>query len=294
MSHGSIFAESLSRLRHDRAALAGLFLVGLLVFTGLAAPWLAPYNPYRTDLDHSLEPPSREHWLGTDEEGRDVLSRVIYGARISLKVGILASGLSLLIGAGLGLLAGFFGGWIDAVIMRFTDIVFAFPALLFMIGITAAVPHPNLNVAMLAIGIVSWPGMARIMRGQVLTVIEQEYVAAASALGFSNLRIMFRHVLPNSLAPVIVAFTMSIAGAVMAEASLSFIGLGAQPPEPSWGSMIAFGRTHLRGEWWISVFPGLAVALMVMGFNLFGEGLRDALDPLMKYATPKRSGAKMG
>jgi ABC-type dipeptide/oligopeptide/nickel transport system permease subunit len=166
--------------------------------------------------------------------------------------------------------------------MRFTDVMFGFPALLFMIGITAAVPRPSIEVAMLAIGLVSWPGMARIMRSQVLTIIEQEYVVAARSLGYSQWRIIMRHVLPNSLAPVIVAFTMSIAGAVMAEASLSFIGLGAQPPEPSWGSMIAFGRMHLRGEWWISVFPGLAVAVMVIGFNLFGEGLRDALDPTMR------------
>jgi ABC-type dipeptide/oligopeptide/nickel transport system permease subunit len=199
-----------------------------------------------------------------------------------LKVGIIASSISLLIGAILGLIAGFFRGWTETIIMRFTDVMFGFPALLFMIGITAAVPRPSIEVAMLAIGLVSWPGMARIMRSQVLTIVEQEYVTAARSLGYSQLRIIMRHVLPNSLAPVIVAFTMSIAGAVMAEASLSFIGLGAQPPEPSWGSMIAFGRMHLRGEWWISVFPGLAVAVMVIGFNLFGEGLRDALDPTMR------------
>lgn len=167
-------------------------------------------------------------------------------------------------------------------IMRFTDMMFGFPALLFMIGITAAVPQPDINVAMLAIALVSWPGMARIMRSQVIQVRDRDFVAAAEALGFGKVRVMLRHVLPNCLAPVIVAFTMSIGGAVLAEASLSFIGLGAQPPEPSWGSMISFGRTHLRGEWWISVFPGLAVAFMVMGFNLFGEGLRDAMDPILK------------
>ena len=210
------------------------------------------------------------------------MSRIIYGARISLKVGIIASTLSLLIGVVLGLLAGFFKGWVDSWIMRFTDMMFGFPALLFMIGITAAVPQPDINVAMVAIAVVSWPGMARIMRSQVIQIRDREYVAAAEALGYSKLRVMLRHVLPNCLAPVIVAFTMSIGGAVLAEASLSFIGLGAQPPEPSWGSMISFGRSHLRGEWWISVFPGLAVAFMVMGFNLFGEGLRDAMDPILK------------
>jgi len=282
MRRGSIWSETMRSLRRNPTALFGLVLVILLILVGVFAPRVAPYDPYHADLDISLQPPSTQHWLGTDEEGRDVLSRVIYGARISLKVGILASTISLLIGAVLGLLAGFFRGWVETLIMRFTDIMFGFPALLFMIGITAAVPRPSVEVAMVAIGLVSWPAMARIMRSQVLTVIEREYVSAAYSLGFSRLRVMLRHVLPNSLAPVIVAFTMSIAGAVMAEASLSFIGLGAQPPEPSWGSMISFGRQHLRGEWWISVFPGIAVALMVMGFNLFGEGLRDALDPTMR------------
>ena len=243
---GSITSETMKQIRKNKIALFGLFLVVLLVFVGVFAPWVAPYDPYDADLDISLHPPSYQHWLGTDEEGRDVLSRIIFGARISLKVGIIASSISLLIGAILGLIAGFFRGWTETIIMRFTDVMFGFPALLFMIGITAAVPRP---------------------------------------LGYSQIRIIMRHVLPNSLAPVIVAFTMSIAGAVMAEASLSFIGLGAQPPEPSWGSMIAFGRMHLRGEWWISVFPGLAVAVMVIGFNLFGEGLRDALDPTMRGKT---------
>ncbi len=279
---GSITQETLRQLRRNKTALFGLFLVIMLIFIGVFAPWVAPFDPYDVDLDISLQAPSSEHWLGTDEEGRDVLSRIIFGARISLKVGIIASSLSLMLGAFLGLMAGFFRGWVETIIMRFTDVMFGFPALLFMIGITAAVPRPSIEVAMLAIGLVSWPGMARIMRAQVLTVAEQDYVSAAYSLGYSKRRIILRHVLPNSLAPVIVAFTMSIAGAVMAEASLSFIGLGAQPPEPSWGSMIAFGRMHLRGEWWISVFPGLAVAIMVIGFNLFGEGLRDALDPTMR------------
>lgn len=282
MKTGGIFRETFRQIVKNKIAMFGLLLVLLLIVVGLFAEWIAPYDPYDVDLDISLRPPSAEHWLGTDEEGRDVLSRIIFGARISLKVGLIASSISLLIGGLLGLMAGFFRGWLESIIMRFTDVMFGFPALLFMIGITAAVPRPSIEVAMLAIGLVSWPGMARIMRSQVLTVVEQEYVAAARSLGYSKTRIILRHVLPNSLAPVIVAFTMSIAGAVMAEASLSFIGLGAQPPEPSWGSMIAFGRMHLRGEWWISVFPGLAVAVMVIGFNLFGEGLRDALDPTLR------------
>lgn len=282
MNRNSIFGETMRSLKRNKTAIFGLVLVIVLIFTGLFAPLIAPYDPYQADLDISLQPPSAQHWMGTDEEGRDVLSRIIFGARISLKVGIIASTLSLLIGVIFGLLAGFFKGWVDSVIMRFTDMMFGFPALLFMIGITAAVPQPDINVAMLAIALVSWPGMARIMRSQVIQVRDRDFVAAAEALGFGKVRVMLRHVLPNCLAPVIVAFTMSIGGAVLAEASLSFIGLGAQPPEPSWGSMISFGRTHLRGEWWISVFPGLAVAFMVMGFNLFGEGLRDAMDPILK------------
>lgn len=282
MSRNSIFSETMRSLRRNKTAIFGLILVFVLIFVGLFAPLIAPYDPYQADLDISLQPPSSQHWMGTDEEGRDVLSRIIFGARISLKVGIIASTLSLLIGVIFGLLAGFFKGWVDSVIMRFTDMMFGFPALLFMIGITAAVPQPDINVAMLAIALVSWPGMARIMRSQVIQVRDRDFVAAAEALGYGKVRVMLRHVLPNCLAPVIVAFTMSIGGAVLAEASLSFIGLGAQPPEPSWGSMISFGRTHLRGEWWISVFPGLAVAFMVMGFNLFGEGLRDAMDPILK------------
>jgi peptide/nickel transport system permease protein len=277
----TISAETIRKLSHNPMAIFGLFLVLLIITVGVFAPVFAPNNPYETNLDISLQAPSMSHWLGTDEEGRDVLSRIIYGARISLKVGFLASTISLMIGSLLGLIAGFLGGWLDKIIMRFTDVMFGFPALLFMIGITAAVPRPGIEITMIAIGLVSWPSMARIMRSQVLMIANREYVLAAQALGFSKARQMFRHVLPNSLAPVIVAFTMSIAGAVMAEASLSFIGLGAQPPEPSWGSMIAFGRAHLRGEWWISIFPGLAIALMVLGFNLFGEGLRDALDPTM-------------
>lgn len=281
-NRNSIFSETMRSLRRNNTAMIGLALIFVLVIVGVFAPLVAPSDPYQANLDISLQAPSHSHWMGTDEEGRDVLSRVIYGARISLKVGIIASTLSLLIGVILGLLAGFFKGWVDTLIMRFTDMMFGFPALLFMIGITAAVPQPDINVAMLAIALVSWPGMARIMRAQVIQIRDREYVAAAEALGYSRIRVMLRHVLPNCLAPVIVAFTMSIGGAVLAEASLSFIGLGAQPPEPSWGSMISFGRSHLRGEWWISVFPGLAVAFMVMGFNLFGEGLRDALDPILK------------
>jgi len=221
------------------------------------------------------------YWLGTDNFGRDVLSRLLYGARISLVVGFSASTLSLLVGVFLGAMAGFYGGWLETLIMRFTDIMFGFPTLLFLIAITAAF-EPNLTVVFFAIGFVSWPGMARLMRGQVVSVKNREYIQAARVLGFSKQRILWKHVVPNCLAPVIVTYTLGIAGAIMAEASLSFLGLGAQPPIPSWGAMINGGKDFLRVAPWISMMPGFAIAICVLGFNLLGEGLRDALDPTMK------------
>jgi len=218
------------------------------------------------------------YWLGTDQFGRDILSRILYGTRISLLVGFSASTLSLLVGLFLGAWAGFYGGWWETVIMRFTDIMFGFPTLLFLIGITAAF-EPSLTVVFFAIGFVSWPGMARLMRGQVVATKQKEFVQAAFALGFSKQRILWKHIVPNCLAPVIVTYTLGIAGAIMAEASLSFLGLGAQPPAPSWGAMINGGKDFLRLAPWISMTPGLAIAFTVLGFNLLGDGLRDALDP---------------
>jgi ABC-type dipeptide/oligopeptide/nickel transport system permease subunit len=275
-----MISEILNKLLKDPASVFGLIVVLILVFVGVFATILAPHDPYLVDLSIRLQSPSSIHLLGTDHYGRDILSRLIYGARISLEVGIIASLISLTIGVFLGILAGYYGGITDNIIMRITDIMFGFPALLFLIAITAAF-QPSLQTTFLAIGFVTWPSMARIMRGQVLTVKSNDYVTASRSLGSRDWTIIVRHVLPNCLAPVIVAFSMGIAGAIMAEASLSFIGLGAQPPEPSWGSMIYFGKDYLRTAPWLTLYPGIAIALAVLGFNLLGEGLRDALDPKM-------------
>lgn len=283
-SSGGLWAETWSRLKRDRAAMFGLVIIGILIFVGVFAPLLAPDDPFRVELKERLLSPSLGHLLGTDHFGRDILSRILYGARISLEVGIIASTISLLLGMLFGTIAGYYGGWIDNLIMRFTDIMFGFPALLFLIGIMAAF-EPNLTTVFFAIGFVSWPRMARIMRGQVLSVKENDYVLANVALGQHDTPLIIRHIIPNCLAPVIVAFTMGIASAIMAEASLSFLGLGAQPPTPSWGSMINFGKDHLRSAPWLTLFPGIAIGLTVLGFNLFGDGLRDALDPTMEVPT---------
>jgi ABC-type dipeptide/oligopeptide/nickel transport system permease subunit len=241
------------------------------------APWLAPGDPFRGDLAASLQPPSHTFLLGSDAQGRDVLSRVLYGARLSLTVGLISQSIALALGLTLGLIAGFYGRWVDSVIMRVADVTLAFPSLLLLIAIAAAV-KPSLPIVFVVIGIVGWAGMARLVRGQVLLARGLEYVQAARALGASDARIIGRHLLPNVVAPVIVAATLGIGGAIMAEAALSFIGLGAQPPTPSWGAMVAEGRDLLRVAPWVSIAPGVAIGLAVLGLNLLGDGLRDALD----------------
>ena len=279
-STGIVF-QIWKRLKQDRAAMFGMAVVVVLIFIGGFARIIAPSDPFAINLASRLQPPGVGHLFGTDHFGRDILSRMLYGAQISLQVGIIASSISLFFGVILGTLAGYYGGWIDSLIMRLTDIMFGFPALLFLIGIMAAF-EPNLTTVFFAIGFVSWPKMARIMRGQVLSVKDSEYVLANHALGQSDVPLILKHIIPNCLAPVIVAFTMGIASAIMAEASLSFLGLGAQPPTPSWGSMINFGKDYLRSAPWLTLFPGLAIGFTVLGFNLFGDGLRDALDPTME------------
>ncbi|HEY6207650.1 MAG TPA: ABC transporter permease [Gemmatimonadales bacterium] len=265
------------RIARSRWTVAGLAVVVLLALVALGAPWLAPGDPYRGDLSAGLKPPSSAFLLGTDAQGRDVLSRVLYGARLSLTVGLGSQAVSLAVGLALGLVAGYSGRWVDATVMRVADVTLAFPSLLLLIAIAAAV-KPSLPVICLVIGLVGWAGMARLVRGQVLVVRALDYVQAARALGASDARLVTRHILPNVLAPVIVATTLGIGGAIMAEAALSFVGLGAQPPTPSWGAMVAEGRDLLRVAPWVSLFPGLAIGVAVLGLNLLGDGLRDALD----------------
>jgi ABC-type dipeptide/oligopeptide/nickel transport system permease subunit len=266
-----------TRLLRDRWARLGLAIVAGLALVALLAPWLAPGDPFRGNLAVGLEGPSRAFLLGSDAQGRDVLSRVLYGARLSLAVGLISQGIALALGVTLGLVAGYYGRWVDGVIMRVADVTLAFPSLLLLIAIAAAV-KPSLPIVFVVIGVVGWAGMARLVRGQVLVVRGLEYVQAARALGASDARILGRHLLPNVVAPVIVAATLGIGGAIMAEAALSFIGLGAQPPTPSWGAMVAEGRDLLRVAPWVALVPGLAIGLAVLGLNLLGDGLRDALD----------------
>ena len=273
-------SRAMQHLRRDARAWFGTVVIVLMVFAAVGAPLVARYDPTDVDLINQLQPPSGEHWMGTDIQGRDVWARLVHGARISLSVGLVSQGIALGLGLLLGLLAGYYGRWIDELVMRLADVTLAFPTLLLLIALVAAL-QPSLGVVFLTIGLVGWAAMARLVRGQVLVVRELEYVQAMRALGARNGRIILRHVLPAVVAPVLIAATLGVAGAIMAEASLSFLGLGVQPPTPSWGAMIADGRdlSQLRGAPWTSLFPGIAIGLIVLGFNLLGDALRDAIDP---------------
>ena len=268
-----------TRFRRDRWFQAGVGLVGLVVLAALLAPWLAPFDPTTGDLRNAyLLGPGGRYLLGTDAQGRDVLSRVLYGARLSLSVGLISQAVAAALGVTLGLLSGYYGRWVDALVMRLADVTLAFPTLLLLIAVAAAV-SPSLPVVFLVIGAVGWAGMARLVRSQVLVLKGSDYVLAARALGAPDQRVLLRHLLPNVRNQVIIAATLGIAGAIMAEAALSFVGLGAQPPTPSWGAMVADGRDLLRVAPWVSFAPGLAIGLAVLGFKLVGDGLREAFDP---------------
>jgi peptide/nickel transport system permease protein len=266
------------RLYANRMSMVGLFLILFMIVMALAAPLVAPQDPIAMTLDDQFQAPSRAHLLGTDDFGRDVLSRIIYGARLSLKVGLISVSISLIVGALIGLVSGYFGGWLDIVIQRFMEIMLAFPELILALAIMAIL-GPSLRNAMIAIGIASIPVYTRVTRGQVLSLREKEYVEAARAAGAGHSRLIFRHILPNTMSPLMVIATLGIAGAILTASGLSFIGLGAQPPSPEWGAMLASGREYLRHEWWIATFPGIFIALTVLGFTRFGDGLRDARDP---------------
>ena len=259
---------------------AGAVLIGALLLTAALAGPIAPHEP-AAQIARRLTAPGGEYLLGTDEFGRDVFSRIIFGTRISLYVGVVAVSMALLIGGTLGLVAGYFGGWLDNALMRLMDVMFAIPSLVLAIAITGIL-GPSLTNAMIAIGIVYTPTFARVARGPVLSVVQNEYVTAARTVGARDGRIILRHVLPNVTAPMIVQTTLSLSTAILAEAVLSFLGLGTQPPEPSWGTMLGTGRRFMETAPWVAVFPGLAIMLAVLGFNLLGDGLRDALDPRLK------------
>lgn len=268
-----------SLLRHRSAVIGGAIVLFFLLIA-LLADVIAPYD-YAERSEDLLQPPSAEHWFGTDETGRDIFSRVLYGARISLRVGFFAIAGSIVIGSFLGLIAGFYGGWRDVVISRLFDILLAFPSILLAIAIVAML-GPGLNNALLAIAIINIPTFGRLMRSQVLSVKQEDFVLAARAMGMTNRRILFRHILPNSWTPIMVQGTLGFATAVIEAAALGFLGLGAQPPNPEWGTMLADARGFIQLAPWTMVFPGLAIMLTVLGFNLLGDGLRDVLDPRMK------------
>ena len=277
----AVHAQVFRRFARNRSALLGGLLTGVLLATAVFAPVLAPRDPLDQSFPRQLQPPSWGYPLGTDEFGRDMLSRIIFGARIALGIGGLAVGIAVALGVPFGLVAGYFGGRLDTAIMRTMDVLLAFPYLLLALIVVTLLGFGLTNV-MIAVGLVYVPQYSRIVRSVALSVRERLYVEAAHAMGGSTLRIMFRHVLPNCLAPIIVQTTLSLGWAIVNAAGLSFLGLGAQPPTPEWGAMLTSGREYMRNAPWITTFPGLAILLTALGFNLLGDGLRDALDPRLK------------
>ncbi|MFH1037529.1 MAG: ABC transporter permease [PVC group bacterium] len=267
--------------KKNKMAAAAASIITLLILTALLAPAIAPDDPNAIDLDQVKQPPGRRHLFGTDEKGRDIFSRVVYGARISLLIGCLATALALVIGTSAGLAAGYFGGTVDGALQMITDITLAFPALLLAIGITVVL-SPGFLTVLIALSLVGWASIARLVRGEVFTVKEREYVEAGRAAGSSHLRILLRHILPNCLPIILIAAGLKIGAFILAEAALSFLDLGVRPPAATWGFMISAGREYLKTAPWIALFPGLALALTVMAFNIMGDAARDYLDPKVK------------
>lgn len=270
-----------SNINKNILLVTGASIVLFFILVAVFAPFIATYDPAVTNLTATFLPPSSEHYFGTDDIGRDVFSRVVYGTRVSLFVGFIAVGISLIIGVVLGLISGYYGGKVDSIIMRFTDIMLSFPTFFLILAVIAFLKPSLINV-MVVIGLTGWMGVARLVRAEVMSVKNREYITAAVLQGLSHRRVMFKHILPNVLSPVFVTATLSIAGAILLESSLSFLGLGVQPPTSSWGNILTNGQENIIHAWWLSLFPGLAIVFTALGYNLLGEGLRDLLDPKTK------------
>ena len=277
----SPFMDVMYRLAKSPLAMFGLAIIFVLVFCAIFAEIISPYSPIKQDLMHMFETPSSAHWLGTDEFGRDILSRLIYGARVSLQVGFIAVGIALITGGMLGAISGYYSGRLDNTIMRVMDVLLSIPQTLLAIAIVAAL-GPSLMNLMIAVGISAVPTYARIVRGSVLSIRSMEFIEAARAAGSSDLRIILKHIIPNSMAPIIVQSTLGVASAILNAAGLSFIGLGIQPPNPEWGAMLSGGRQYIRDFPHMTLYPGLAIMLTILALNFLGDGLRDALDPKLK------------
>jgi len=269
------------RFQRNKLALFGLICMVFFVVCAIFAALIAPYDPYLMEPENRLSPPSPDHWMGTDHFGRDIMSRIIYGTQISLKVGVISVSIALFFGMLMGVTAGFYGRWIDTLLSRIMDIMFSFPEVLLALVIMAVLGTSLTNV-MIAIGIVYTPIFARIARGAVLAIKDSLYIEAARSIGVNNIKIIQRHILPNILAPIIVQITLSLAFAILAEAALSFLGLGVEPDTPSWGIMLNEGKSWMEFAWWVAVFPGLAITSAVLSLNILGDGLRDAFDPRLK------------
>ena len=282
-----MMSSTFKMLTKSPTATAGFVIVAVVGLSALCAPWISPYDPLATDLYARLQPPSLQHPLGTDNLGRDLLSRIIWGARVSLKVGVISVGIGMTIGVLIGLIGAYFGGFIEKSIFSFVDLLLSIPSLLLALAVVATL-GPGIVQVMVAVGISLIPAFARVTRGSVLTVKEQNYVMAARALGASHIDIMLRHILPNVLTPIIVLATLNCAFALIMEAALSFLGIGIQPPDPTWGSILSEGQTTIRTASWVSIFSGLSITVTVMGFNLLGDGLRDLLDPNMRRIVQSR------
>lgn len=259
-------------------ALAGFIIIIIMFLLAILAPWLAPYDPDAFNVKAILLAPSGQHWMGTDGLGRDVLSRMLYGGRISLLVGLVAVGISTAIGIILGALAGYYRGWVDTVIMRLVDIMLSIPSFFLILAVIAFLTPSIINI-MVVIGLTSWMGVTRLVRAEFLSLSSREFVLASRSLGAKDARLIFTHLLPNSLTPIIVSSVLGVAGAVLLESGLSFLGLGVQAPQASWGNILTDGKEYIQFAWWLSLYPGMAILLTVLGYNLLGEGLRDALDP---------------